>query len=96
MERDTPIKRVTYLEMSDDEQTAFLNDIRKKRNEPVQIYQEAIATKKEAKMAKLNEQFSKAQIAFEKELAGFDKKVENLIKKANRLKQLNIEIDLEN
>ena len=95
MERDTPIHRVTFLEMSEDEQIKFIENIRNRRTEPLAIYQEAIALKKQAKLEKLNTQFDKAKIAFEKELAGFDKKVESLIKKANKLKQLKIEIDLE-
>lgn len=95
MERDTPIHRVTFLEMSEDEQIKFIENIRNRRTEPLAIYQEVIALKKQAKLEKLNIQFNKAKIAFEKELEGFDKKVENLIKKANKLKQLKIEIDLE-
>lgn len=95
MDGDTPIHRKTYLEMTDDEQIAFINEIRNKRNSPIRIYQEEIAIKKQAKMEKLNVAFEKAKAAFEKELEGFDKKVENLIKKANKLKQINIEINME-
>lgn len=95
MQGDTPIHRKTYLEMTDDEQIAFIRSIREKRNTPISIYQEEIAAKKEAKMEKLNIAFQKAKESFEKELAGFDKKVENLIKKANKLKQINIEINME-
>lgn len=95
MERDTPIHRVTFLEMTEDEQIKFIENIRNKRTEPLTIYQEVVAMKKQAKLEKLNTQFDKAKVAFEKELAGFDKKVESLIKKANKLKQLKIEIDLE-
>ena len=96
MDRDTPIHRVTFLEMTDEEQIAFIEQIRARRTEPLSVYQEMINAKKEARLEKLNVQFEKAKIAFEKELAGFDKKVESLIKKANKLKQLKIEIDLEN
>ena len=95
MNGDTPIHRKTYLEMSDDEQISFINEIRNKRNAPIQIYQEELAAKREAKLEKLNIAFEKAKTAFEKELEGFDKKVENLIKKANKLKQINIEINME-
>ena len=95
MNGDTPIHRKTYLEMSDDEQIAFINEIRNKRNAPIQIYQKELAAKREAKLEKLNIAFEKAKTAFEKELDGFDKKVENLIKKANKLKQINIEINME-
>lgn len=95
MNGDTPIKRKTYLEMSDEEQIAFICSIRDKRNAPIEIYQEEIAAKKEAKLEKLNTAFEKAKIAFEKELASFDKRVESLIKKANKLKQINIEINME-
>ena len=95
MQGDTPIHRKTYLEMTDDEQIAFITEIRNKRNTPISIYQEEIAAKKQAKLEKLNIAFEKAKVAFEKELEGFDKKVENLIKKANKLKQINIEINME-
>lgn len=95
MQGDTPIHRKTYLEMTDQEQIDFINEIRNMRNGPIKIYQEEIAAKKQAKLDKLNVAFEKAKQSFEKELAGFDKKVENLIKKANKLKQINIEINME-
>ena len=96
MLNDTPIHRVTFLEMTEDEQIEFIKEIREKRNEPLRIYNEAIAIKKEAKAEKLNEKFKKAKEMFEKELAQFDKKTESLIKRANVLKQLKIEIEMEN
>lgn len=93
--KDSPIKRVPFLKLSDQEQIDFINEIRDRRNGPLKIYLEEKAAKKQAKMEKLNIAFDKAVVAFEKELASFDKKVESLIKKANKLKQINIEINME-
>ena len=91
MERDTPIHRVTFLEMSEQEQVKFVEHLRELRQKPLTIYNEVMA----AKNAKLQVQFDKAKQAFDKALELFDKKYEDVVKKANKLKELQIEIDLE-
>lgn len=95
MERDTPIHKVTFLEMSDQEQVKFVEHLRDLRQKPLTIYNEVMAAKKAAKNAKLQIQFDKAKQAFDKALELFDKKYEDVVKKANKLKELQIEIDLE-
>ena len=66
MERDTPIHRVTFLEMSEQEQVKFVEHLRELRQKPLTIYNEVMAAKKAAKNAKLQVQFDKAKQAFDK------------------------------
>jgi DNA anti-recombination protein RmuC len=54
-----------------------------------------MAAKKAAKNAKLQIQFDKAKQAVEKALEMLDKKYEDVVKKINKLKELQIEIDME-
>ena len=81
--------------MSEQEQVKFVEHLRKIKKKPLTIYNEVMAAKKAAKNAKLQIQFDKAKQAFDKALELFDKKYEDVVKKANKLKELQIEIDLE-
>lgn len=95
MEGDTPIKRKTFLEMTEAEQIAFTEALRDRRMNPINSYKEvyeALKLKKETKL--------KAKI--EKEIAGFDKCLERVNKylddlenRANKLKMLKIQLEIE-
>lgn len=95
MDKDTPIHRITFLEMSEQEQIKFVEHLRELRQQPLTMFNEIMAAKRDAKNAKLKTQFEKAKQALEKALESFDKKYEDIIKKINKLKELKIEIDLE-
>lgn len=95
MEKDTPIHRVTFLEMSDEEQVKFIQQLRDRRQKPLSMFNEILQAKKEAKNIKLKTQFDKLKQALEKDFEQYDKKYEAIIKKINKLKEIQIEIDLE-
>lgn len=89
---DTPIHRVTFLEMSDDEQIKFIEELRNRRQKPLEYYNELMELKKQQKIDKLKSSQEKAVVAFEKCLQQFDKKYEDLLKKSNKIKEITMEL----
>lgn len=50
MEGDTPIHRKTFLEMTEPEQIVFLEQLRERRLEPINTYNDIIEAKKQNKL----------------------------------------------
>ena len=68
MQGDTPIKRKTFLEMSDEEQTAFIEALRDRRLHPINTYKEVREAAKAKIVAKLTTKIEKELSMFEKDL----------------------------
>lgn len=95
MQGDTPIKRKTFLEMSDAEQYSFIEALRERRMAPIAIYEEIREANKQKKIAKLNQQIEKQLVMFEKCLTQCNKKLDELQNRANKLQGLKIQLDIE-
>lgn len=94
MQGDTPIHRKTFLEMSDDEQIVFIENLQKRRLEPVNTYLEIKEAKRKANLEKLNVKLDKKLAAFEKCNAQCEKYLQQLAEKANELRMIKLEIDM--
>lgn len=95
MQGDTPIKRKTFLEMSDTEQYAFIEALRERRMAPIALYEEIREAAKQKKISKLQQQLDKQIQMFEKCLAQCNKKLDELQDRANKLRGIKIQLDLE-
>lgn len=94
MQGDTPIHRKTFLEMSDDEQIIFIENLQKRRLEPVNTYLEIKEAKRKVELEKLNAKLDKKLAAFEKCNAQCEKYLQQLSEKANELKMIKLQIDM--
>lgn len=95
MNGDTPIKRKTFLEMSDAEQFAFIEALRERRMAPVSIYKEVQKAIHDKKQSKLKTQLEKQLEMFKKCLARCEKSLDDLQDRANKIQTLKIQIDIE-
>lgn len=95
MQGDTPIKRKTFLEMSDEEQTAFIEALRDRRLHPINTYKEVREAAKAKIVAKLSTKIEKELSMFEKDLEKVNKALDNLSNRANKLRTLKIQLDIE-
>ena len=95
MQGDTPIHRKTFLEMNEVEQTEFITALRERRLSPINTYQEILKTLHEKKQTKIKEKLDKELIAFDKCLARVDKYLDDLQNRANKLRALKIQLDIE-
>ena len=95
MQGDTPIKRKTFLEMSDEEQTAFIEALRDRRLHPINTYKEVREAAKAKIVAKLSAKIEKELSMFEKDLEKVNKALDNLSNRANKLRTLKIQLDIE-
>lgn len=94
MQGDTPIHRKTFLEMSDEEQILFIQQLQKRRLESVNTYTEIKEAKRKVELEKLNAKLEKKLAAFEKCNAKCEKYLSELTEKANELKMLKLQIDI--
>jgi hypothetical protein len=94
MQGDTPIHRKTFLEMSDEEQILFIQQLQKRRLESVNTYTEIKEAKRKVELEKLNTKLEKKLAAFEKCNAQCEKYLNQLTEKANELKMLKLQIDI--
>lgn len=94
MQGDTPIHRKTFLEMSDEEQIVFIENLQKRRLEPVNTYLEIKEAKRKVELEKLNAKLDKKLAAFEKCNAQCEKYLQQLSEKANELKMIKLQIDM--
>lgn len=95
MNGDTPIKRKTFLEMTDAEQFAFIEALRERRMAPVSIYKEVQKAIHDKKQSKLKAQLERQLEMFEKCLARCEKCLDDLQDRANKIQTLKIQIDIE-
>ena len=95
MNGDTPIKRKTFLEMTDAEQFAFIEALRERRMAPVSVYKEVQKAIHDKKQSKLKAQLEKQLEMFEKCLARCEKCLDDLQDRANKIQTLKIQIDIE-
>lgn len=95
MEGDTPIKRKTFLEMTDAEQTAFIEALRERRLHPINTYKEVREAAKAKTVAKLSAKIEKELEMFEKDLEKVNKALDKLSDRANKLRTLKIQLDIE-
>ena len=91
---DTPIHRKTFLEMSDEEQILFIQQLQKRRLESVNAYTEVKEAKRKVEIEKLKVKLEKKLAAFEKCNAQCEKYLTQLTEKANELKMLKLQIDI--
>lgn len=91
---DTPIHRKTFLEMSEEEQIVFIQQLQKRRLESVNAYTEVKEAKRKVEIEKLKVKLEKKLAAFEKCNAQCEKYLTQLTEKANELKMLKMQIDL--
>ena len=61
MNGDTPIHRKTFLEMTDEEQVAFISALRERRLAPINTYNEVKEANRQKRIGKLNEKIEKAE-----------------------------------
>lgn len=94
MQGDTPIHRKTFLEMTDEEQIVFIEELQKRRLEPVNTYLEVKELKRQANLEKLNAKLDKKLAAFEKCNAQCEKYLQQLSDKANELRMIKLEIEM--
>lgn len=95
MEGDTPIKRKTFLEMADAEQTAFIEALRERRLHPINTYKEVREAAKAKIVQKLSAKIEKELEMFEKDLEKVNKALDKLSDRANKLRTLKIQLDIE-
>lgn len=93
MEGDTPIHRKTFLEMTETEQLVFLEQLREKRLEPINTYNDIIEAKKQKQIAKLNTKQEAELARFEKCLAKVDKYLDELAERANKLRMIKMQLE---
>ena len=91
---DTPIHRKTFLEMSEEEQIVFIQQLQKRRLESVNAYTEVKEAKRKVEIEKLKVKLEKKLAAFEKCNDKCEKYIKELTEKANELKMLKMQIDL--
>lgn len=94
MQGDTPIHRKTFLEMTDEEQTLFIQQLQNRRLESVNAYTEIKEAKRRVELDKMNAKLDKKLASFEKLNAQCEKYLTQLTEKANELKMLKLQIDL--
>ena len=94
MQGDTPIHRKTFLEMTDAEQTAFIEALRNRRLHPINTYKEIREAAKAKTVEKLSLKIEKELSMFEKDLEKTEKALEKLAERANKLRTLKIQLDL--
>lgn len=95
MEGDTPIKRKTFLEMSEIEQIAFTEALRERRLSPINTFKEIQEANKQKKLSKIQEKLDKEIVMFEKCLARVDKYLDELETRANKLKMYKIQLEID-
>ena len=95
MQGDTPIHRKTFLEMSEDEQLQFITQLRERRLHPINTYKEIREAKRAEKITKLTAKLDKELAMFEKCNGKVEKYLNELQDRANKLRTLKIQIDLE-
>lgn len=94
MNGDTPIHRKTFLEMSEDEQNIFIQQLQNRRLQSVNAYTEVKEAKRRVELEKLNNKLDKKLATFEKLNQQCEKYLDKLAEKANELKMIKMEIDL--
>lgn len=95
MEGDTPIKRKTFLEMTELEQIAFTDALRRRRLEPINAYNEAVNVLRLKKESKIRDKLAKEIKMFEKCLEACNKKLDELENRSNKIKTLKIQLEIE-
>lgn len=95
MNGDTPIKRKTFLEMTEIEQIAFTEEIRKRRMTIVNAYQEIKKAKYEKQLTKLQAKLDKECEMFEKCNAKIEKLLTELESRATKIKILKVQLEIE-
>ena len=93
MKQDTPIALANISEMSVEDRTALLANIRERRLAPVKIYEQLSLMKAEARKEQLETQWAKALEMFEKELEKADKAMDRLESRATKLRAIEMEIE---
>ena len=93
MKQDTPIALANISEMSVEDRTALLSNIRESRLAPVKIYEQLSLMKAEARKEQLETQWAKALEMFEKELEKADKAMDRLESRATKLRAIEMEIE---
>lgn len=79
--------------MSDTEQQAYLDGIRRRRLAPIEAYKKAAAVKQQAKDDKTRERIEKESTMMEKELAALDKALEKVEARAAKLTGLRLMVE---
>lgn len=92
---DNPIERKNITQLTTDQLEAFLDGIRERRLDPVRLYKEALAQKKEVSDMKAKEKLDKQLAMLEKEIASLDKAIEKVEKRVNNVRALRLELNLE-
>jgi hypothetical protein len=93
MKQDTPIALANISEMSVEDRTALLSNIRERRLAPVKVYEQLSLMKAEARKEQLETQWAKALEMFEKELEKADKALDRLEGRATKLRAIELEIE---
>ena len=95
MQGDTPIHRKTFLEMNELEQIEFIKELRDRRLSPINIYNEVKQALQAKKQEQLNKKFEKEVASFEKCLEKVNKYLDELQSKANKLRIIKIQLDIQ-
>jgi hypothetical protein len=90
---DTPFARRLYIELTPDEQAAFVESIRKRRLVSVTNYQNAIAIKQRVKDERTLATLDKESNMMEKELAALDKALDKVEKRAVKIAAISLIIE---
>jgi hypothetical protein len=90
---DQPHHRVTVTEMSEEQINAFIESVRKRRAEPIRVYEEAVSLARSAKKGKIVEKLDKKAVILKKKLASLDKLMNEVEKKAHEVKVIMFEIE---
>lgn len=90
---DTPFTRRLCIELTPDEQAAFVESIRKRRLVSVTNYQNAIAIKQRVKDERTLATLDKESAMMEKELAALDKALDKVEKRAVKIAAISLIIE---
>jgi hypothetical protein len=93
MQADTPIALADLTKMSPEEREALVVAIRKRRMNPVKVYEELSLMQAEARKEMLEKRWSKQLEMFSKELIRADKAIDKLTQRGTMLRALELEIE---
>ena len=93
MKGDTPVKRVSITEMTDDQISSFLIGIRERRLKAVQIFEDTQALRDQAYKLQLNTKFEHELKMFERERTQLAKVIEKVEKRVTGLRALQLQLE---
>lgn len=91
--KDTPYKRLTIVDLTDEQADAYIEGIRERRMRTFHVYEETQQRKKQARADKALSELDKQLAMLLKEIHKFDGYFEKLEARRNKVRALRLEIE---